>query len=605
MDRVLTLLEKELWEHGLALGAVLVFLGGIAGLLLLGTAVGPQTITVLDAHASFVRIFLPLFGLALGHRLVAREYGAPTHRFLASLPIHRWEILVTKYALGLALVGLAAGGSLVITAAVAAIREPLTGRWISLVMLRTEVFAVALWSFFFAMGLVGRWRFPIYLGLAIALTFVGTSTDVALRRFWPFALVGDTFVLERLTAPWGALGGATAIALGLFAVGMLLGAGREGRLQEALSTRMTLRQKAGVAVGFALALVLLDVLDLERPPDPFAFESATVARQGRVSVLHEPGGEARATALAARLEEDLARAEAWLDLPLGPVFVAPRLDLGPAEMEHEPLDEDEPAVLVRAAHPSPELEERSLRAFALARAIEKATEGRARHEPRRWVLVGLSHHLVGADPAWSRRAAWLGRRRAPRYDTLRQRERLEERFGENAADAWAWLAFDALAAELPEEELRSFTRELLAPPGLVLLDVIAFRVSPVEARLADAGMDVASLEAAWAARLRPLRAEVTRARAEIAITHDGSLRGLRAAVAGADGDTCALLHAGLGPFDVPLEREAWSREEAPCEALGARVVLGRYGPGDRVFVAVERAALGGWLRLAASRRTVR
>ena len=61
MDRVLTLLEKELWEHGLALGAVLVFLGGIAGLLLLGTAVGPQTITVLDAHASFVRIFLPLF----------------------------------------------------------------------------------------------------------------------------------------------------------------------------------------------------------------------------------------------------------------------------------------------------------------------------------------------------------------------------------------------------------------------------------------------------------------------------------------------------------------------------------------------------------------
>ncbi|HBQ13754.1 MAG TPA: hypothetical protein DEF51_22330, partial [Myxococcales bacterium] len=102
MDRILTLLSKELQQHGAVVAAVLAFLAMIGGLLLLGTEVGPRTITMLEAHASFVRIFLPLFGMALGHRLVVREYASPTHTFLTSLPIHRWEVLLTKYLLGLA-----------------------------------------------------------------------------------------------------------------------------------------------------------------------------------------------------------------------------------------------------------------------------------------------------------------------------------------------------------------------------------------------------------------------------------------------------------------------------------------------------------------------
>ncbi|HBQ13758.1 MAG TPA: hypothetical protein DEF51_22350, partial [Myxococcales bacterium] len=89
------------------------------------------------------------------------------------------------------------------------------------------------------------------------------------------------------------------------------------------------------------------------------------------------------------------------------------------------------------------------------------------------------------------------------------------------------------------------------------------------------------------------------------VERDGGLRGVRARAIGGDEETCVLLHAALGPFDLPLEREALDREEAPCGQLDERVVLGRYGPGDRVFVGVERAALGGWLRLHASRRTVR
>ncbi|MEQ9073436.1 MAG: ABC transporter permease [Sandaracinaceae bacterium] len=609
MDRILTLLSKELQQHGAVIAAVLAFLVMIGGLLLLGTEVGPRTITMLEAHASFVRIFLPLFGMALGHRLVVREYASPTHTFLTSLPIHRWEVLLTKYLLGLALVGFTAGSSLVVTGLVASLREPVTHAWLALVMVRTEVFAVALWSVLFALGLFGRWRFPLYLGLGLGLIFLGTSTDVALSRFWPFALVDETFVLERLAPPWGALAGTSALAAALVALGFWLGAGREGRLLEGLSAPMSLRQKAGIALGFAFALVILEVLDLERPPDAFVFESETVARHGRVSVLHGEGDAAEAALLAATLDDDLSRAADLLGLEaLGPVFVAPRADLGPSEVEHEPLDEDEPGVLVRAAWPHPGFETARFRAFTLARAIEKATEGRARHEPRVWVLVGLSHHLVSADapPEWSRRAAWLARQRAPRFGSLRQRQRLEERFGAPAADAWAWTAFEALAAEADALSLRAFVRDVLGPPAWPPVEVIATRIEPVEARMADhTGVHADALEAAWRARLAPLEAGLERMRAEVEVERDGGLRGVRARAIGGDEETCVLLHAALGPFDLPLEREALDREEAPCGQLDERVVLGRYGPGDRVFVGVERAALGGWLRLHASRRTVR
>ena len=98
MRRLGGLLSKELWHHG----AVLLMVGGFIALvqcfLLLGAALGPRTITMLEAHANFTRVFLPLLGLALGHRLVVREYHAHTQRFLEALPVRRVEVLAVKTA---------------------------------------------------------------------------------------------------------------------------------------------------------------------------------------------------------------------------------------------------------------------------------------------------------------------------------------------------------------------------------------------------------------------------------------------------------------------------------------------------------------------------
>ena len=511
MRRILALLEKEVSHHGWVLLGVFTFLAFVEGVLLLGAAVGPRTITMLEAHETFTRFVFPLLAIALGHRLVVREYYGRTQRFLEALPIHRSEVVLTKYATGLLVLLLALASSLLAAAAIAAFKEPISLGWISLIWLRSEVFCFAVWSVLFAMGLIGRWRIPIYVAGAMVLIFLDKGTDVELARFGPIALVGDTFVLERHHLPWADLGVTAAIGALAVALAWVLALVNEGSVVESLARTMTSREKATVGILFALSLIAFEVADPKTEAEPFSFESGAVVRRanGAVEVLYrEPSERAAATQIAGELEADretLRAALGFSEMP--PVHLALRESLEPWDFEAAPLDHPDDGILLHAAYTDPSFDRVGLRAFALERALDVGTHGRASFEPNAWVRLAVTRRVArrdSVDTAPILDALWLARHRTPRFASLERFRRTEERFGAPAAAAWAWSASEAVVARSGEDRWMRFARSVLREePGLALTAMIGARTDPVAARLArEAGLPVSELEAAWASTLR-------------------------------------------------------------------------------------------------------
>lgn len=617
MRRIAALLQKELWQHGWVVALVGAFIGLVQALLLLGAAVGPRTITMLEAHAMFMRIFAPLLAVALGHRLVVREYHARTQLFLEALPVHRAEVLVVKYCAGLAVLGASVALSLACTSAVAIIWEPLTLSWIDAIFVRSEVFVFALWSVLFAMGLLGSWRIPLYLAIGVLLLFLDSGTDVDLARFGPFALLGDTLVLERHTLPWAALGETLLIALVAVGLGSALALVNEGSVAESLAKTMSRREKIAVGVVMCLALIAMEVADPKHDKEPFSFEHDAVVRrdEARLSVLYlEPRHRAQAEALADVLAEDLVGLRRTLGYrgPFGPAHIALRESLAPNERERVELDESDEGFLLRAHFTDPAFDQARFRAHVLELAIESATDGRAALESRAWVRSGTAGLWANRDGDPDLRLAVVWRRdRAARYGALDRFRRTEERFGSDSARAIATSAAFAFAELNGRDAWFRFARSVLAedpPPGV--FSSIAELRDPVRERFARA-VAPARFEAAWRATLaHPIA--LPRAAAWLEVTpEEGDLRtvrwGIRFSAPPPAGAFCALVHAPLGAFDGVIEATDLLREERPCDALAAdgERLVGRYSAHDRVFLGVEMEALDARLRLLAERRELR
>ncbi len=612
MSRLGGLLLKELLQHGWVLALLGLFVGVTQGLLVLGSAIAPRTITMLEVHESFVRLFLPLLGLALGRRLVVREYYAHTQRFLAALPVYRWEVFVQKLGLGAALLGLAAFASLAVAALVASFKEPLDAQWLIIVLWRTEVFVLALWAFFFTMGLLGRWRVPVYLAIAMVLLYVNRATEVSLSRVPPLSLVNETFVLERARFPAGDLAWSLLFVVVTVGLGAFLALARDGGLADSLAQTMSRVEKVAVGVVLSLALIGTSVADPLADEPPFAFEARRVERRAEVglAVLYlEDTQAASAAALADHLALDLTALRDELALhELPPVHVALRPDLDPHDYEEVALEEGDPGVLVRARYHDEAFDRSRFSQRVLELAIVKATDGRAAHEPLAWVRSAVAGRI--ARPGTERLAAVYAAARRPRYEDLARLWRTEERFGEGVAAALAAVAADVAVEEASEARWRAFARSCLSPePWPGVLEAVALRRDPVEARLArELGVDHAALEAAWAARLRALRPRAPRLPAAYARIEEeeGALRTVAWGVTGAtpEGAGCALVHAPLGPFDGVVDPSDEVRDERPCAAVAGEParLIGRYGARDRVLLAIEIELDDGPVRLLAERR---
>lgn len=629
--RLLVLMGKDLAHHAIVGVALLALMAITFALVLLGTAFSPERMTYLDAHAAFMHVFAPLTALFLGHRLVVREYSSRTQLFVEALPIRSGEHLLAKFLLGLLVLWGVSLASLVVTVFVASFYEALSLRWVALIAARTLVFTVACWSFFFSFGLLGRWRVPFYIGLYFFVLFLTETTDLELTRFAPIALVGETFVLERQSLPYADLGITLALAAAFGVLAFVLGSLREGSVAESLAKKMSQREKVAAGVLLLAGMTIWSTLSERREKPPFAFQQEEAFHHPNtpVHLLYlDEAYRTRAEALAAAIAEDLrslGEALGWKTLP--PVHLALRSSLDHRTFEATPLSESE-GLLVHANFVAKGVDDRELRAFVVAHAIEIATDGRAAFEPLAWVRTALAEVWVRRDdaqpsPRLLRRVRWIANQARPRYEQLRYWNRTRERFGEPMSAALAYGAGHVLQTEVGRDRFLALARDLFGERSpRNSRPVIALQLHPFEARLQSiTGLDAEAFEQRWLAFLQSLEVSeglalspssiLQQAELDVLVGSEG-LRNLRYRLPSFDaadgGDLCVLLHKAIGPFDGVVATRELGREERPCSELGVEgaILSGRYGSGERVLMALERIdpALDVALRLGARRLDV-
>ncbi|MDQ3032706.1 MAG: ABC transporter permease [Myxococcota bacterium] len=636
MRRIAALVRKELEQHAGALLGLASFLAGSWALLMLGVFAAPATVTYLEAHANMLRFFVPVAGLALGNRLVVAEYHGRTQLFLEALPLGRFEMLFVKLGLGLVLMEGIALGSLGATLLVASTREPVDLPFVAILAARTSVVALALWCFFFAMGLLGRLRIPIYIAIVMLLLYIASATELELMRFGPFRLLAEDLALERTRWPTEALLVTLAIAAGWVALAMVLAAVREGSIAETLSQRMSQREKVSIGMVFFIAVVAWGRLapPTERPPLEFPEDGVARSSTLPIEVMYVDE-EARddAEALLARLEPELAALReglGWDELPPVRVALAERLD--GRTFEPVTVGEDD-GVLLRANFlRGPEFNEDELVSEIVGRTIDAATGGRALWEPIEWPRDGIAawwphRDEVTLPDALVLRALWATRARPIDPPRLHAWDRTLQRDGERVSAALAATGIQVLEDTRGKDAVLALGRALF---GRELPDdgraVIHGWLNPTPEVLREAtGMTEGELIDAWSRWLETAEARSdleTSIRAlpygEAAVSFvrasEGELPELVARLtldrAPAPGTTVSLLHLGIGPFDEYVwpwepqrEERAWPCDGEVCERTIEIRLPGRYGPGQRAWVSldVEGTVLGTAARAAHAR----
>jgi hypothetical protein len=608
------LLLKELLQHGPGFLALLLLVLPLSGLLLLTTLAAPRDLSLLEVHATFVRFFLPVFAFALAYQLVVREWNDRTITFLGALPVDRRLVVGVKLLLGLSVLLALGAASLAVSLAAAAFRDPLTLRWVTLVAVRTALFATTLWALFFALGFLGRWQPPVYVTLLLSVLLLAQSGGPVLR-FGPFGLVGDTFVLEREVFPLSESVWSVALAALLFGLALTVALARDGSLAEGLTGRMSRRELTVMSVVVAVAFTLGEVMPGAGADDaPFAFRASSVRHDGPVHVLFFEASQARRAArLAATLRRDRARVmERFPDLrPVPEIFVSLRETFEPDRVEAERTGEP-PAVLARGAYVHPDFDERGLRRHVVGTLLHTLTDDRVAHEPLHWVEIATDDVILGPPtPEDLARAAFVARHRAPRLASLARSEGLIERFGYDAAAAWMSAAGWGIQRRAGDEAWWRFARSVIRrPPRLGVVAMVRDALEPVPDRLA-AHAGLRGVDDAMAGVLASARLDLPPGEATVDLRADedglpvvtGSFAANRPLP---EGSRCRLLAVRLGRFDGPLGSEADPDDAGvPCggRARFSDTAPAPVGPGDRAFIAVEvhTPALGTFVRLRSER----
>ncbi len=646
------LLGKELGQHALVGIGLAVCLAGAYALLLSAALLSGETVSLMEAHGGFL-LFITLAGLVLANRLVVAEYYGRTQLFVEALPVARWQMVAVKYLLGLALLILAAGSSLAATALAALSREPIDLRFLGLVGTRTGCYVFCAWSFFFAMGLLGRFRTAIYIAFLLALTLVDQMTAFEIQRFGPLAVLdSSTLPFERETLPARAVAETVALGAVWTALAFALALIHEGSVAEALARRMSLREKSVLGGLFVALMLAITFLEERRDKEPYAFEQQEVLRSEAVplEILYLlPERRSDAEALLRRLEDDLASLAGelgWRQPPAVRVAYGPSLDAGIYDVAV--LDAHD-GLLVRANFQGDGWDPEDFSAHVLGLALDEATGGRARFEPKAWLRDGFAHWWSGRDHTWTGsdhapgeaasgleqacrrgftpllRALWATRGEPLSEERLAAWLRTRERLGEDLAEAVALSGLLVLEQRHGRDAVLGLAHRVFGRrPPEDLRELLYEWRHPMAAEFARAtALAWSDFLGEWQGELERLRAAPA-CRQALAGLADGEgsveveagagavrdlVYGFRFAESPPAGTLVTLLHHRLTPFDRELERRDLKRVEKlwPAEARDASWRLpGFYGRGSRVFLAleVESADLGCPIRLWAERREI-
>lgn len=419
-----TLLRKECLEHGWWF-AVIVPLSIVGYLMTLASIWLGETASPLESIRYFAVTFLIVVEVVLCNRLVVQEYSGKTQLFLESLPISRVTMLATKYAFGFAITLATLGGCFIIGIMAAYRSQSFESTFLAILFFRSFVFAFCTFSFFFMMGMLGRYRIAIYLLLVIIAFAVDTKTEFDSTVTGPFALMNERFAYEREVFPVGNL--TLCSIAGLTFVGMTaaLGMVREGSVAGLMAERMSYREKvfiAGILVG---SLIGISVVDKKSQPDPYnLLNSETVSGDDLWVQVERRDDDPASELLAKAIHRDLVGIAKELNIQNRPAtFLTHRSDLDADRIEVGRL-ENASGVLLRANFSSADFSYNSLRPILIDVWLSRSTNYNAVAESRCWVLEGYSEFWPrrGMPPKdglgpndwhrdWSvdRRAAYAGR----------------------------------------------------------------------------------------------------------------------------------------------------------------------------------------------------
>jgi hypothetical protein len=460
------LIIKELRQHWLPFLLIACLM--VVGYLLAVIAVAAtDSGSLFQGLLFFLQTVLLLGILVLCNRLVVCEYHSRTQLFVESLPVSRSRMIMVKYLLGLALVWLSISAIFVFSFLISLQGELLTARFLAIMAARAYTFGWCLYTFFFMMGLMGRYRVAIYILCFVGLFALDTLTEVELARFGPFVLVNGRFAFERILFPQQALLVTLGIGLGFFLLTLILSLIREGTVATLLAEKMTHREKITVTVVILAFLFTVSLFDENQAKQPFDLQNAVSARQGEVivEVSSQEDDDGRGQQFAQLIADEVSAMQAYLGLANPPrIFVTQWSALDPDRFERADLENAE-GLLVRANFHSEQWEDGRFLSWLLRELLIVWSEERLQWEPNLWLLDGFSVYWTCRDGAGVQRdrrqlelRAAYGRQQ--RFSSLHITEwlRYRERVGEDIAAAVAWRGLETLRVSQGEQRFRAFLR---------------------------------------------------------------------------------------------------------------------------------------------------
>ena len=468
----LTLLRKELRQHWLPF----LLLAGLCFLAMIGIVIwltkASQVASVFEPVRLFLMLGVPLVAAILCSHLIVAEYRARTQLFLEALPVTRLHMVLVKFGFGLGALLAMVLATLALAALAGRRHEAISPQFGINLAASAAAHACFWFTFFFTTGLLGRYRWPLLILLALTAFAVDSRTAWDISAFGPFKLIGDRFAFERETLPTRALTETLLTAAALAATSFALALVREGNVSTLLAEKMSQREKVFISVVLATAAAASSTVSSNVKRQPYRLPDATEHTVRGVTVK-VAGSPAKARPLAEFLAAEMAELRDYLalaDLPT--VMLTPRSDLDANKFERGQLSNAE-GFLVRLNYDAPDFDRHRFLAWLAPEVLNHRLHGRAAREPHRWVLDGFGeywrHRAHPAEPLTANtnlalRALVGFGQSAPTADTLRHWFTHRERVGEGIAIGMAWSGLRTLARERGPDACRDFLRAVLGPP---------------------------------------------------------------------------------------------------------------------------------------------
>ncbi len=386
------LLAKEWRQHRGLLLWISIFTALMAVLLIGITSAAGGVLSYLTIASLFAYPLLLLIALLFGQRVVAAEYYGQTQRFIEALPIKAGYVQSVKYLFGLVCLWLLMILVWLACLYIASSTEPLSVRFVGLMLIRLSAYVFAIWSLVFTLSMLGRLRIPLGIVFVLALVLLDSYTRFELDRFGPLALINnELFALERTTLPVQELIISLLVGFGFTVIGLRLARLRDGSFIESLATPLTRRAKSFMAVILVSAVGLAAYFGPKPEADAFEFTSPQVVRGQHVEVAYYwPQLEDDAQELHNYLANQRAELNKLVKLDRAlKVRVSFDGTLDPYEFSTH-FTNAESGISLSANYNALDWDKTRLGAYVWHQMLAARSNGRLYHEPRHWLLDGLA-----------------------------------------------------------------------------------------------------------------------------------------------------------------------------------------------------------------------